>query len=166
MDTMTPVDEMLFGWHSLIERCGWMVMYVFGDPNHPPWGYTIGLSRRYSHPELVVVGLPDCCAGEVLDGLVKRIDDGERLDQLPGGETTVLDWRLRLVRVHPKRWATDLFAAWLNYYGAMGSVPDMAALQVHWADEAGHFPGHPNFDRSLRRRTRRLDRAPRAKGRR
>jgi hypothetical protein len=165
MDTLTPVDELLFGMHSTIEQHGWMLMSVFGDARHPPWTYTIGLSRRCSHPELVVVGLPSCCAGELLNRLGTRVDTGDRLDVLAGGETTVEGSPYRLVPVHPKQWGTDLFAAWLNYFGTIGSVPDAAALQVVWADDAGHFPGHPDFDRSLRRRTRRLDRAPRARKR-
>lgn len=165
MDTMTPVDEMLFGWHSTIEQHGWMIMSVFGDSSRPTWSYTIGLSRRCSHPELVVVGLPGCCAGEILNRLGTRVDEGERLDALPGGQTSIEGEPYRLVPVHPKHWGTDLFAVWLRYYDAIGCVPDPRALQVHWADGAGRFPGHPDFDRSLRRRTRRLDRAPRARGR-
>jgi len=165
MDTLTPVDELLFDMHSTIERHGWMVMSVFGDARHPPWTYTIGLSRRCSHPELVVVGLPSCCGSELLNRLGTRVDAGDRVDRLPGGATTVEGAPYRLVPVHPKQWGTDLFAAWLNYYGTVGSVPDAAALQVVWADDAGRFPGDPEFDRSLRRRTRRLDRAPRARRR-
>ena len=166
MDTMTPVDELLFGMHSTIEQFGWMLMSVFGDRRHPPWTYTIGLSRRCSHPELVLMGLPTCCAGEVLNQLGTRVEAGDRLDLLPDGETTVEGWPYRVVSVHPKQWGTDLFAAWLNYYGTLGCVPDPAALQVVWADDAGRFPGDPAFDRTLRRRQRRLDRAPRSRRRR
>ncbi|MGH9030884.1 MAG: DUF4262 domain-containing protein [Acidimicrobiia bacterium] len=163
MDTVTPVDELLFGLHATIERCGWMVMYVLGERRRPPWAYTIGLSHRCRHPELVVLGLDDRSSAGVLNRLATRVDAGERLDALPGGETVVDGSPCRIVPVHAEHWETDLFAAWVNYYGALGAIPDPAALQVVWADEAGRFPGDHDFDPSLRRHQRHLDRAPRAR---
>lgn len=164
MDVITPVDELFFGLHATIERCGWAVISVFGERGRPPWAYTMGLEARYDHPELVVVGLDDRSASAILNRLAVRVSDGEQLNLLPRARTTVGGQPLLLRPVHDAHWETDRFATWLAYYDALGETPARWAFQVFWADDAGHFPGDPCFDPSLRRYTRRLDRRPRRTG--
>lgn len=43
---------------DIIARVGWMVQAVGGDPNAPPFSYTIGLHDK-GLPELIVVGMAD-----------------------------------------------------------------------------------------------------------
>jgi Domain of unknown function (DUF4262) len=81
----------MFGMHGKIERFGWTGMYVFAEPETrtPAWGYTIGLAERSHHPELVIVGLDDCCVASLFDVLATRVTAGERLGDLPGGRVIV-----------------------------------------------------------------------------
>ena len=39
---------------KLIDTHGWMVMLVGGDV---PFGYTIGISKTFGHPELFIAGM-------------------------------------------------------------------------------------------------------------
>jgi hypothetical protein len=168
VESFTWVDQLMFGMHAKIERLGWTGMYVFGEHERqaPPWGYTIGLAERALHPELVIVGLGDCCVAELFDVLATRVTAGERLDDLPEGRVTVEGHPYRVVPVRSSHWATDRFSMWLEYYGCLGAgTPPQEALQVLWPDERDRLPGDPGFDRRCRQLQIRLDRPARRRPR-
>lgn len=55
-DGATP-DEMRFMVYGHIEKYGWHIVYVENQKRSASWAYTIGLSSRFGHPELAVVGV-------------------------------------------------------------------------------------------------------------
>jgi Domain of unknown function (DUF4262) len=124
-------DEIHDHYDELIARFGWMVLSVGGGSlARPPWSYTIGLSRGFDHPELVVVGLPYRRAHAMLNGLSTQVAAG---DQFAAGHTiSDGEGRLeaRIVEVHPLIWEGPLFVAWLDYYESRGLAPDQRALQA------------------------------------
>ncbi len=162
MDSFTWLDQLMFGMHAKIDRLGWTGMYVFGERHAPAWGYTIGLSERFQHPELVVVGLSDRSVGWLFNELATRATEGARLDELPDGRLELDGHPFRVLPVHASHWATDRFNMWLEYYELLGEGrPPQAALQVQWPDEHDRLPGHPDFDPGCRRQQTRLDRPAR-----
>lgn len=168
VDEFTWVDQLMFGMHGKIEKIGWTSMYVFGEPKTrtPPWGYTIGLAERSLHPELVIVGLADCCVADLFGALAARVSEGERLDDLPEGRLELEGHPLRVVPVHASHWTTDRFNMWLAYYGCLGAgAPPQEALQVLWPDEHDRLPGEAGFKRRYRELQTRLDRPARRKPR-
>ena len=40
-----------------VAKFGWHCMKVFGDNEHEPFAYTIGLFKSYGYPELLIYGL-------------------------------------------------------------------------------------------------------------
>src|SRR3546814_19040579 len=68
-------DEMLAGLHGVVERFGWAVQGVEAST---PWTYTIGLTERFGHPELVLVGIDISLAMNILNALADRVA-GEEL---------------------------------------------------------------------------------------
>jgi hypothetical protein len=168
VDSFTWVDQLMFGMHGKIERFGWTGMYVFGEPETrtPAWGYTIGLAAHSRHPELLVVGLDDCCVADLFEVLATRVTEGERLDDLPAGQLMLDERPFRFVPVHPSQWMTDRFNMWLQYYGLRGEgSPPQEALQVLWPDDHDRLPGDPGFNRECRRLQPVLDRPARAEPR-
>jgi Domain of unknown function (DUF4262) len=167
-DDASWLERTLRGMHMKIERFGWTAMYVLEEETVPGWGYTIGLSGRFEHPEFVVVGLGDAGTMALLETLANRVTNGERFD---GGAELVLELRgggrFRLAPVHPSHWDTDRFNMWWNYYGVLGEPrPQRSALQIQWPDAQGRFPGDRELDRRVRRRQTRLDRLALAQSRR
>jgi Domain of unknown function (DUF4262) len=154
------LDRLMFNMHLRIDRLGWTPMYVLEEGNTPGRGYTIGLSERHEHPELVIVGLDDETVVTLLAELATRVTCGERLDERTDRLVEVDGRRLRLAPVHPGHWRTDRFNMWLNYYGALRITPPRLAMQAQWPDRAGRYPGDPGFDRRLRRTQPRLYRPP------
>ena len=73
---------------QLIAIYGWAVQGVERDGIHPPWAYTIGLTR-YRRPELVVTGMGLTRATEVLNGVAIHLLHAEA--PAPGTQATLLD---------------------------------------------------------------------------
>jgi hypothetical protein len=116
-----------------IERFGWSIMAVEGDPVSAPFAYTIGLTRFHGHPELVVTGLDEIAGGQLLNALGEQVRAGRRHH---AGQLIGLDdgRMLQLVRVNnPRRLvhAQDIYAS------EAGLVP---ALQVVHSTAEGLWP--------------------------
>jgi len=118
----------------LDEHC-WVVVGVQRDRYRPPYSYTIGLTS-HGKPEVVVTGLPQQRAADLLNGVAAHLVHadppaaGERV-QLTGGPL------IEIVRVtEPSAHlhvATELFG------------PVLRALQAVYADDRGHWPWDRGF---------------------
>src|SRR3546814_5333971 len=64
----------------ILQRFGWAVQGVEAST---PWTYTIGLTERFGHPELVLAGIDISLAMNILNALADRVAGGEQLR--PGG---------------------------------------------------------------------------------
>jgi hypothetical protein len=115
---------------DIMDRCGWAVQGVERDGPHPPWAYTVGLTRL-GRPELVVTGMPLHRATHLLNDMATHAlhagnpKPGERVE-LTGGPV------IQMVQVAEPT-AHLLIAA--EMFG-----PRIRALQVVHADDRGHWP--------------------------
>lgn len=122
-----------------------------GPPGQLKWLYTVGLAERFSHPELLVVGV--CCApcgAGILNRLGERVAAGERF-AMPSQIPIDLDGGLVHVRhVPPACWDSDWFAVWKSYYATKAyDAPTAEAMQVVFSDRRGRFPWEPGADAGL-----------------
>ena len=141
-DGMTR-EEVFSGEFVRIAVNGFTMIQVEANPR---WTYTIGLVQSFSHPELVVTGLPGAAGGLITD-VVERIRDGQRFDA-DSTPLTLCDCCTSVAfgAVHTAQWEFGRFNQWLNYYGRLGGelpIPD--AVQVLWHDEEGRFPPDRDF---------------------
>jgi len=123
------LDDVRFHIHGLIEGSGWAVIPVEGNTPYRSWAYTVGLVQTFEHPELVVVGLDPLAAGRLLNSIGDAIRDGARL----AAEEVILLGRehIHMAQVHACHFAAGTFAAWVDYYGALGPPrPDPQALEL------------------------------------
>jgi Domain of unknown function (DUF4262) len=167
VDSFTWADELMLGVHAKIERFGWTGMYVFGEreTRTPPWGYTIGLAERSLHPELVIVGLDDCCLASLFDLLATRVTRGERLDDLPDGRLE-LDIRSGSFPCTRATGTQTVSTCGSCATASSGRRPPQDALQLLWPDDDDRLPDDPAFDGRLRHLQTRLDRPARPHSRR
>jgi uncharacterized protein DUF4262 len=148
-DGATP-EEALDGLHDKIKRFGWAYVYVEPSPGNAGWGYTVGLTERLDHPELVVVGLDVGNTALLLHSLVSRTDDGERF----GGQSLALlpdRSVVRFVPVHPTQLTVGVMAQWNNVYDTYGPFDlEQRALQVLPCGAQGlwHSRPVPRLDRA------------------
>ena len=115
---------------NIMDRCGWAVQGIERDGPHPPWAYTVGLTRL-GRPELVVTGMPLHRATHLLNDMAAHAlhaDNpklGERVE-LTGGPV------IQMIQVAEPtahlRIAAEMFG------------PRIRALQVVHTDDRGHWP--------------------------
>lgn len=138
------------GIHSRIrddvERRGWRVVLVAeGDPGEPPFAYTIGLTRTFAHPELILVGLAPAGAHAMLDELGERVRGGAVLK--PGDDVSgiIEGFACRIDAVDPL-WMPEYVGQALAFY----DPAPVRLLQALWPDRAGRFPSDQDFAPGLR----------------
>lgn len=141
-----PVDAI----RAEVEAHGWQVVLFPEEGDAPAYGTTIGLSRRFDHPEIVVVGLDDGADGgvmhELLAAAAELVEEGGRLE--PGTTNRdLLEGHTLAIRTVEPRFAVDLLEVAREVLG--GDVP---AVQLVWPDRRGLLPWSEACDAEVRRR--------------
>jgi hypothetical protein len=114
----------------LIGTFGWVVQGVEREGRHPPWAYTVGLTR-YRKPELVVTGMGLTRATDVLNGVAAHLVHADAPE--PGTQVVLTGGPLvEVVRVAVP-WAHLKLA--VEFYGSR-----IRALQLVHADKRGRWP--------------------------
>ena len=140
---MTAINELVEKVEDGIARYGWYVIGVVGDTPGETFFYTVGLTAA-EHPELVVSGLPQQTAHNILTELAIRVVrhgadiSGELADVIRG-------LPVRIVDVSAADVPTNVA---FRIYGE----ERVSACQVVWPDPDGRFPWEPEFGLSWRGR--------------
>ena len=129
-----------------IERYGWTCMSIFAheESGTPDFSYTVGLTKTFQHPELVIAGLTQHAAHSVLITAVSFIERGTVFTNGAEVEGVVVGYRVRFRSVNLGRCAAVSFGVSNVYYGRR--VP---RLQLLWPDVDGAFPGDPDSDAAI-----------------
>ncbi len=126
-----------------VRRVGWHLCLVGEGEGEPPFAFTVGLTHGHGQADLVVVGLDQALAADLLNELGRRVAGGETLRPGPV-EGLLEDRRTRLVRVADAR-----HADWLGYLRWFYRTPHPPALQLQWSDRDGRFPGEASLRPSV-----------------
>ena len=122
-------DEALFDLHGRVLRHGWALQGVESGTGTPGWIYTVGLSPRFGHAELVVVGGDLPRAAELLNGLGAAIASGARFT--PGDRISTPLGDVDVDVVHPAHVERGLVAVCEEYSESLGlPLPELEVLQV------------------------------------
>lgn len=119
-----------------VEEHGFWVALI--DDAHGSFAYTVGLSRRYRHPEIIVYGLPPDAMQAILEACGEAVRAGARFT--PGTRTSSIlanhDVEFRAVQ-QPKNVHQAGYACW--FHGGDW----FPLLQCVWPDKHGRFPSDP-----------------------
>lgn len=135
-DLPARLRQYLLRVNDNIDRYGWHVQHVPGDPTLPSLSYTVGLAK-WGHPEIVVLGLQMTVAQSLLNTLGDRVRAGSRLEAGQRLGDVVPSYVCALVAVADTRLLTVANAIY------RGDGPPVAALQLVWPDPSGRFPWQP-----------------------
>lgn len=136
---MQDMNGYLQHCEELIAKSGWMVQSVIGQP---PFGYTVGLSRR-GLPELVMVGLPPKTAHTILNAIARRLVDGACTIEDGKLDHEVLQGFPAIYRKVPPAAVQDHLRVLIALSPAE-QPPEV--FQVVWPDQMGNFPGDAAAD--------------------
>ena len=133
-ERLEPFVELL----ALIERYGWAIRHVMGNPESgaAPFSYTVGLTAL-DHPELVATGLPFDVAQSSLNSAGLLVKEGAILEN--GLVTDALSESGTVTFMT----ATDVsgLAAVREVYG-----DNVHALQLIWPDSSNHYPWDAGYN--------------------
>lgn len=59
-----------------IEKSGCHVMHIMEHPDYPGFSYTIGLYKRFNHPEVIIIGLKQELSHVLLNNMAYEIERG------------------------------------------------------------------------------------------
>ena len=106
------------------------------------WAYSVGLYERFSHPEVVLFGLPGDVAQWIINELTSRIRAGERF--VPGASVLgLLEGDFVVVTRNVETcWYDSLFGYAIWFYRGR-SFP---VMQFVWPDKQGRYPWESAFN--------------------
>jgi hypothetical protein len=130
-DDLTPPERKAL---TDIDEAGLHIVHVPGDDG-PGYSFTIGLWHSFDQPEVIVFGLPEEVAHELLNALAdeaaedRKFLDGQRHDGL------LIGYPVRFVDVPRGDHALFLGLAQWAYAGE-----DFPCVQLVWPDKQGRWP--------------------------
>jgi len=128
-----------------IAEYGWHVVKVLEEGDTPGWAFTIGLTKNYGHPEIVVFGLNGSVSHGLLNIAGEKVKNGESLAS--GSVVTgLLEGYECILREVKSRWYGPFLGTAIWYY--LGC--EFPALQCIWPDKSGKYPWHEEFRESWR----------------
>jgi hypothetical protein len=137
---------------SDVEEVGWHVIMVPEDDEGPSFAYSVGLSRTFVHPEIIVFGLDLGLMHRMINSVGEEVRRGRRFADGQAASGILEGYDVRLIPV-----ARRHFPEYLGYAHWFYNGDDFPALQCLWPDKKGRFPTDPGFARALRPRQPLLD---------
>jgi len=134
-------DELL----ARVRDAGYAVLAVF-DPEEaaPPFTYTLGAWRSFSHPEVVVVGVEHDLGTLLVESCLERVQAGERFE--PGRH---YDGFLEELPVCFERVDLERYRDWFEPAHLVYQDGDFPMLQLVVPDGEGRWPWDPGVDRDF-----------------
>lgn len=127
-----------------IRRVGWTTLGIFGGPESPPFGYTIGLTEK-GMPEFVLLGAPIEHVQNMVNAVVERALKGEAFEGAFLDEILANDLRVAIVRAPKARANSEFLVQAEHYYGR-----EVEVLQIVLPDRKGLFPWDDGYDERFR----------------
>jgi hypothetical protein len=129
---MDPGDAQV---HADIATFGWHVVQVPEDDEGPGFAFTIGLYKRFQHPELIVFGLPLDTMLLMLNGAGEAVRAGRTYEGGQSSDDLLEGYACTFRPVPSKHYEEFLgYARW--YYDG----DDFPTLQLIWPDREHRYP--------------------------
>jgi hypothetical protein len=135
------LDELLKTTELHIQQFGLQVMLVGSTAYSPSFAYSIGLWKKYKHPELICFGLPNDLAHPILNDVAEMIKNGEIMETGKSYLDIFKHSRAAFLIVDPEN-IGDYFGLAIKYYHSS----DFPALQLIWTDRNDKFPWEEGFE--------------------
>lgn len=119
----TPHDQFMADMEMRIITDGFTIHTDLPDPTRVNTAYTIGLSKSFGLPELVITNLDFIDSVMLILWVTDQLQQGESLDDLDPAQFSA-------VPVHIEHLNGDLMNEWRNYYEEEPSTVDVVQLQL------------------------------------
>src|SRR5262245_6980667 len=123
-----------------IARVGWHIVGIEADDEGPGYAFSVGLYHTYSHPEIIIFGLKNETAAQLINVIGYQVKGGTRFED---GESDAV------AEGFPVTFKTVPVTAYREYVGyALWFYRsfDFPLLQCVWPDKAGRFAWDDGYD--------------------
>jgi hypothetical protein len=134
-DDLTPAEQKLL---DDVDEFGLHIVHVAETEAAPGYSFSVGLWESFEQPEVVVVGLPDEVAEDLLNSLADEAAEGTRFLAGQDHQGLVVGYPVRFVGVPEAMVPTWLPTAQWAYAGAT-----FPCVQLVWPDKQGRWPWDP-----------------------
>lgn len=119
----TPLDNIKSEMELLIITDGYSVQSAIGGPAGTSWTYTVGLSKSFGLPELVITNLDPDDAFMLVSWVIEQLRAGGDIADFDAAQ-------FRPVPVHKTHLDGELMKLWREYYDEDPSTVDVVQLQL------------------------------------
>src|SRR5262245_45695021 len=112
----------------------------------PAFAYTVGMWQTFGQPEVIVIGLDDEVAHDLLDNVAEQADAGRAFAAGQQHDGLVHGYPVRFLSV-----AAEQAAQWLPLVGWAYERSDVPCVQLVYPDKQGRWPWQPDVREGFRR---------------
>jgi hypothetical protein len=124
-----------------IEKHGCHIIFVEANNYLGNFAYTIGLYRRFKHPEIICFNLNHQVSAQLLNHVCEQIKESHSFETGKNYSGVLKHYDVQFLKVEKGYYRDYLgYAVW--YYG---KEIDFTALQLVWPDRRNAFPWENNF---------------------
>lgn len=127
--------------NSNIEKYGLSVVMIERTDYLPSFAYSIGLWKKFGHPELISFGLTTKTLHEIINLAADIVKSGQKLETGKVYTDFFETGKSEFVSVD-KRNVGDYFGYAIDFY----NTADFPALQLIWTDRNDKFPWDSGFE--------------------
>ncbi len=131
-DDLPPPDAKLF---DDIAQYGVHIVHVPEDDADPSFSFTVGLWHSFEQPEIVVFGLPEPVAHELLNAIADEVAEDRKFLPDSRHDGVLVGYPVRFVAVPKQRYDDYLGSAVWAYEG-----DEFPCVQLVWPDKQGRWP--------------------------
>jgi hypothetical protein len=128
---------------SDVERYGWHVVHILADESGPCYSFSVGLYLKFAHPEILVMGLSQPIAHELINNIGSHLTKGRVFRPREYADDLIQGFKCSFVPI-----AIGYYREYLGYGGWFyrSLKEPFPALQLVWPDKQGHFPWNVDYD--------------------
>jgi len=138
---------------SDIEKYGLSVIIIEATDYLPSFAYSIGLWKKFRHPEIICLGLTTKTLHGLINNAADLVKNGQSIETNKIYKEIFENSNAEFIKVDSRN-LSDYFGTAINYY----NTKDFPALQLVWTDRNNKFPWETGFEEEFVYRQPLLDR--------
>jgi hypothetical protein len=142
MDTRQEAEDNIKLVNDNIENYGCHLTLIEGDNYMPAFVYSIGLFKKFKHPEIICFGLKTDIAASIINHACDLIKNGETLTVGKLYKGFLEGFSIQFLQVDK-----EYFPDYVGYAGWFyNQTFDFPLLQLVWTDKQNNFPWDKDFN--------------------
>lgn len=124
---------------------GCHILTIDDQPATAVFSYSIGFYLNHLHPEIFAIGISRVLGGDLINRLLRDVQDGRQFREDETIENLFSDGRPGLLKAFPKDRYPDFLGYGCWFYRSLTFQPPMMefkfpVLRVVWPDKEGRYP--------------------------